>query len=115
MFLTISSMSDKGSFGVEGAAAATSTTMRQRGYIKKNLRGVVDDGNRNLINNKDSCDVAMRAREGSNESGCRNVLGYTYNGNGECIMIECECVGWDCDNLFETEEDCEAAYGQCIV
>jgi hypothetical protein len=45
---------------------------------------------------------------------CRAILGYAFDGR-ECVMLGgCDCLGGDCDDLFESEEACEAAYRECI-
>jgi hypothetical protein len=44
---------------------------------------------------------------------CFCMLGYAWDGSA-CVMLGgCECVGADCDKLFETVEACDAAHASC--
>lgn len=53
---------------------------------------------------------AMDAR---GEGLCDVTLGFAYDG-GRCVGIHCTCVGTDCDSLYGSSEDCEAAYAPCL-
>jgi len=43
---------------------------------------------------------------------CRAIDGYYWNGF-ECGAINCMCTGPDCDERFDSMDDCEAVYGEC--
>ena len=45
---------------------------------------------------------------------CEAILGVAWNGR-ECVsLVGCECVGDDCDDLFDSIDECERAFGDCI-
>lgn len=53
--------------------------------------------------------VAMDAR---GEGTCPGTLGFAFDGT-RCVGIHCACAGADCDSLYATSGDCEAAYAHC--
>lgn len=53
--------------------------------------------------------IAMDAR---GDDTCTGELGFAYDGT-RCVGIHCTCEGEDCDSLFPTSDDCEAAYAHC--
>ncbi len=55
--------------------------------------------------------VAMDARDDG--GSCPGTLGFAFDGT-RCVGIHCACSGEDCDALYPTSEDCEAAYSHCL-
>lgn len=56
-----------------------------------------------------SCDAMEAAGEGL----CNCALGFIWNGS-DCEMIAgCECVGADCAQLSQTQDECLAAHADC--
>jgi len=49
------------------------------------------------------------------EGACDMLLGWAWNGT-ECVALSgCECVGEDCDELYESPAECERAHVDCWV
>jgi len=48
----------------------------------------------------------------SNGDDCVDVVGYARH-PGACAAIVCGCQGADCDDLFASQAECEAAYEGC--
>ncbi|MBW1809525.1 MAG: dockerin type I repeat-containing protein [Deltaproteobacteria bacterium] len=46
---------------------------------------------------------------------CDTGWGYKWDGS-ECVYLggRCECLGEDCHNLFQSQQDCRQAYGHCF-
>jgi len=57
----------------------------------------------------DTCEPQDAAGDGQ----CLCMLGYIFDGEGCAMVGGCECVGADCDALFETEEECLAVQDSC--
>ena len=54
------------------------------------------------------------AQQIQGEGQCRAVLGYRWDGN-ECTPVSgCECTDSNCDDLFESESNCQKVYDRCI-
>jgi hypothetical protein len=46
-------------------------------------------------------------------AGCYCWLGYAWNGS-ECVGLgNCQCLGEDCNKLFEDIEECQAVHAGC--
>src|SRR5262245_42521446 len=64
-----------------------------------------DDGEQSL-GETGECETMAAHGDGQ----CDQGLGVTYSLDGACIAIAgCQCVGADCDQLFETFQDCQNA------
>jgi hypothetical protein len=59
--------------------------------------------------------AAMDAMEGRECGPAEEpAVRYHYDGR-DCVLVAwCGCIGADCDQLFGSEEDCEAAFDACI-
>jgi len=44
---------------------------------------------------------------------CFCMLGYAWDGSACVVLGGCECVGSDCDGLYETEQECVTAHASC--
>ena len=66
-----------------------------------------------LITGPDGCNpCAPQKARGS--GACTLVLGVYWNGV-ECEYVSgCSCIGRDCNNGFETIEECEEAYAEIL-
>ena len=49
----------------------------------------------------------------SGDVSCDHVLGWSFDGIGCELLSGCDCVGSDCDRLFDSREDCESAARVC--
>ena len=58
----------------------------------------------------DSCEAMDAVGEGA----CYCAMGYKWDGES-CVSLDgsCECVGVDCDSLFQTEAECLSAHESC--
>ena len=45
---------------------------------------------------------------------CDAILGWSFDGESCVLHSGCDCVGADCDALFESAGECERAYRACI-
>lgn len=62
---------------------------------------------------RDCFDDACAAQDAAFVGGCEPASLYVYNGF-ECVAMDgCSCVGEDCDAVYSTPEDCEAAHAVC--
>lgn len=55
------------------------------------------------------------AQDARGEGLCRLWLGVAFDGRACVSLGGCECVGADCDALYESVERCEAAHAECIA
>jgi hypothetical protein len=54
----------------------------------------------------------MDAHNGS--LNCGNVVGYSYDGR-ICAPVYCSCEGSECDDMFGSMAECDAAYTDCYA
>ena len=52
----------------------------------------------------------MDAQSGLEE--CERIAGYAYNGS-VCAPLHCTCRGSDCDRLYPSANECDAAFNEC--
>lgn len=56
---------------------------------------------------------ACAAQDITGVGGCRRLAGWSWNGEA-CAVVGCECAGSDCDDMFQSQEACVAAYASCL-
>lgn len=54
------------------------------------------------------------AQDITGEGLCRAIAGFSWDGEA-CGAVVCRCSGSDCDEMFATQEECEGAYGECLL
>lgn len=66
-------------------------------------------------NDHGRCDpMDARATHDDELGPCDCFLGYAWDGE-QCAMLgDCACEGNDCDKLFTSQEECEAAQAACV-
>ncbi|MBX3274628.1 MAG: hypothetical protein KF729_30460 [Sandaracinaceae bacterium] len=58
---------------------------------------------------------ACEPQDARGDGLCRLALGWVFDGAHCTVASGCECLGADCDALFETEDACLRAYGACVT
>jgi hypothetical protein len=55
-----------------------------------------------------------QAQDIAGEGACRAELGWAFDGQSCAGVYGCECDGDDCDDIFDDQASCQAAYGECL-
>jgi hypothetical protein len=59
------------------------------------------------------CDIPCDALDATAVGACEKLLGVSWNGRQCRLLSGCECVGADCDDLYDSLEECAAAVEGC--
>ncbi len=54
------------------------------------------------------------AQDAAGDGACMMILGYAFNGRTCTELGGCDCVGDDCDEIFNSREACRDAYKPCL-